>query len=77
MPLYIFKPIIFDTLLRVKPGVGNELQLTDAIQKIISLNGNVHAIKFQHTDDCIDTGTPENYFHAINVSYKESTRKQK
>lgn len=74
MPLYIFKPQIFDALSKIRSGVGNELQLTDAIQKIISWNGDVRAIKFQHTDDCIDTGTPENYFHAIEVSYKESTR---
>jgi len=72
MPLYIFKPKIFDALLKIKPGVGNELQLTDAIQEIIDLSGDVRAIKFQHTNDCIDTGTPQNYFHAINISYKDS-----
>lgn len=74
MPLYIFKPKIFDALLKIKPGVGSELQLTDAIQRIIDLKGDVHAIKFRHADDCIDTGTPENYFHAVSVSYKDSTR---
>jgi UTP--glucose-1-phosphate uridylyltransferase len=73
MPLYIFKPKIFDALLKTKPGVRNELQLTDAIQKIISWRGNVFAVKFEHADDCIDTGTPENYFHAIKISYNEST----
>jgi len=72
MPLYIFKPKIFDALLEIKPSIGNELQLTDAIQRIINLKGDVRAIKFQHSDDCIDTGTPENYFHAITISYNDS-----
>lgn len=74
MPLYIFNSHIFDALSKIKPGVGNELQLTDAIQKLISWNEDIRAIKFQHSDDCIDTGTPENYFHAISISYKESTK---
>lgn len=74
MPIYIFKPKIFDALLEIKPGVGNELQLTDAIQKIISSNGDVLAIKFRGQDDCIDIGTPENYFHAISISYNDSKK---
>lgn len=74
MPIYIFKPEIFDALLDIKPGVGNELQLTDAIQKILSKNQNVLAMKFARSDDCIDIGTPENYFHAISVSYKNSKK---
>ncbi len=75
MPIYIFKPKIFDALSKIKPGVGNELQLTDAIQKILNLNHNVMAMKFSNSNDCIDIGTPENYFHAISVSYKESKKK--
>lgn len=74
MPIYVFKPKIFDALSKVKPGVGNELQLTDAIQRIINLKGNVMAMKFPRSDDCIDIGTPENYFHAISVSYKDSKK---
>lgn len=72
MPIYIFKPKIFDALLKIKPGVGNELQLTDAIQEIINSKGDVKALKFPRSDDCIDIGTPENYFHAISISYKDN-----
>ncbi len=74
MPIYIFKPKIFDALSKIKPGVGNELQLTDAIQKILNLEHNVMAMKFSNSDDCIDIGTPENYFRAISVSYKNSKK---
>lgn len=76
MPIYIFKPRVFDALLGIKPGIGNELQLTDAIQRMIDAGGNVCAVKFRGVDDCIDTGTPENYFHAISVSYRDSIRVQ-
>ena len=34
----------------------------------------VKAMKFSRDDDCIDIGTPENYFHAIAVSYKDSKK---
>jgi len=36
---YILKPEVFDLLERTEPGVGNELQLTDAIKKLSSVRG--------------------------------------
>ena len=77
MPIYIFKSNIFDALLKTKPGIGNELQLTDAMQKILKSNQNVMAMKFSNSNECIDIGTPENYFHAITLSYKNSSNKNK
>ena len=41
MPIYVFNSKIFDALLEIKIGIGDELQLTDAIQKIISSGGDV------------------------------------
>ena len=35
MPVYVFEPEIFDALRRTGPGVGGEVQLTDAIQRLI------------------------------------------
>ena len=77
MPIYIFKPTIFDVLLKTKPGVGKEIQLTDAIQKMIKNKKNVEAIKFLGKNDCIDIGTPENYYLATCISYKDSIDKKK
>ena len=74
MPIYIFDQKIFDALSKTKQGKGKELQLTDAIQKMIKSKNKVHAIKFSKIDDCIDIGTPENYFHAISISYKDSKK---
>ncbi len=77
MPIYIFKPSIFNVLLKTKPGVGKEIQLTDAIQKMIKDKKNVEAIKFLGKNDCIDIGTPENYYLATCISYKDSIGKKK
>lgn len=77
MPIYVFKPAIFDVISELSPGVGNEIQLTDAIQKVISLGHDVMAMKFPGIDDCIDIGTPENYFHAISVSYRDTRKPDK
>ncbi len=71
MPLYAFTSKIFDALKSTKPGYRNELQLTDGIQKVIKLGETVNAIKFNKADDCIDIGTPENYFKALTISYKD------
>jgi len=75
MPIYIFNSMIFKSLLKTKEGVGKELQLTDAIKKMIKEKRKICAIKFLKSDDCIDIGTPENYFHAITISYNESKKK--
>lgn len=75
MPIYIFNSKIFSTLSETKEGVGKELQLTDAIKKMIMEKQKVYAIKFSKSDDCIDIGTPENYFHAISISYNDSKKK--
>ena len=38
---YVFQPEIFDRLDAVEPGVGGELQLTDAIRRLGSVRGAV------------------------------------
>jgi len=72
MPLYAFNFKLFNALSKTKPGLRNELQLTDGIQKLIEQGGSVKAILFQNPDDCIDIGTPENYFRALQISFKDS-----
>ncbi len=72
MPIYIFNKRIFDALQVIKPGLRNEIQLTDGIQKLLEWNCNGFAIKFKNSNDCIDIGTPENYFRALTISFKDS-----
>ena len=75
MPLYAFNYTFFDSLSQTKPGLRDELQLTDGIQTMIDSGAKVNAIFFKNADDCIDIGTPQNYFRALQISFKDSENK--
>ncbi|MEM2793326.1 MAG: UTP--glucose-1-phosphate uridylyltransferase [Candidatus Methanomethylicia archaeon] len=74
MPIYIFDPVIFRALKQTGPGVGGEIQLTDAIQKLIEWGMRVEAIKLREDDVRLDVGTPETYWEALNISYLRLSR---
>ena len=58
---YILSPKLFDLLENLKPGVGGEIQLTDALSKLLILEG-LHALK---TDvDVYDCGNKLGYLSA-------------
>lgn len=50
---YVLTPEIFDVLKHTKPGKGNEIQLTDAID---TLNKKQHVYAHKFTGDRFDTG---------------------
>ena len=70
MPLYFFKPKIFDCLKKIKKGKGGEYQLTDAIQKLIETGEKVVTIPLLSTENEIDVGTAELYKKSLDFSYK-------
>jgi len=72
LPLYYFKPKIFECLRKLKPGKGNEIQLTDAIQKLIEQDEKVVAIPLNNDEIEIDVGNVESYKRALEISYKEA-----
>jgi len=59
---YVFVPEIFDCLKRTAPGFGNEIQLTDAICRLLK-NQPVYAYKFKGKR--YDTGDILGYIEAI------------
>jgi UTP--glucose-1-phosphate uridylyltransferase len=73
MPVYGFDNKIFDYLKQIEPGKNNEIQLTDAIQKLIENNHTVNALR---VDDEIfwDVGTPDAYWYALNESHTFSEK---
>ena len=71
MPFYFFRSSIFDALEKTTPGYGGEIQLTDAIQKLIESGKNVVAIKIDE-ETILDVVTPESYWNALNLSFKSS-----
>jgi len=70
MPIYIFHPVVFKALEKTNPGKGGEIQLTDAIQKLIEWNLKVCAVQLSPDDVRLDIGNPETYWEALNLSYR-------
>ncbi len=61
MGRYVFTPDIFDAIARVKPGVGGEIQLTDAIALLLDEAG-VYGYPF--SEGRFDTGNKLDYLRA-------------
>jgi UTP--glucose-1-phosphate uridylyltransferase len=53
---YIFSPVIFDMIRRVKPDERNEIQLTDAIQFMCDEGRRVLAVKLTPEEKRYDIG---------------------
>jgi UTP--glucose-1-phosphate uridylyltransferase len=53
---YVLTPNIFPALERTTPGVGGEIQLTDALREILRTGGRIYAHEFTGTR--YDTGDP-------------------
>ena len=68
LPVYAFKPVIFDALKRTNHGYNSELQVTDAIKTMIDNNEKITAMKIKQK--WFDIGTPQRYLDALNYSFK-------
>lgn len=62
---YVFAPNIFDHLAETKPGKGGEIQLTDAIRRLIAQGGKVQGIILGAKERRFDIGNFESYFRAF------------
>jgi UTP--glucose-1-phosphate uridylyltransferase len=71
MAMYAFHPIIFKALEETKPGKNGEIQLTDAIQKLVDWDLKIYAVKLDKNYRHLDIGSPERYWEALELSYKQ------
>ncbi len=62
---YVFSPLIFDMLRGVKPDAHNEVQLTDAIQRLCEEGRRVLAVKLPPTEKRYDIGNFPSYFETF------------
>ncbi len=69
MAMYAFHPVIFKALEATKPGKNGEIQLTDAIQKLVEWGLKVYAVKLDKTYAHLDIGSPERYWEALELSH--------
>jgi UTP--glucose-1-phosphate uridylyltransferase len=71
MAMYLFNPVIFRALQATNSGVNGEIQLTDAIQKLVDWGHKVYAIKLDSSYSHLDIGSPERYWEALELSYRQ------
>jgi len=74
MAMYVFRPVIFKALEATKPGINGEIQLTDAIEKLVEWGLKVYAVKLDSSYDHLDIGSPERYWQALDLSYRQFCR---
>lgn len=67
--LYVFNPEIFDALNSTPKGVGEELQLTDGIQRLIDSGHKVMAVELDKDGMWLDVGSPKSYWDVLNRCY--------
>jgi UTP--glucose-1-phosphate uridylyltransferase len=62
---YIFSPVIFDMIRRVRPDKRGEIQLTDAIQFMCEEGRRVIAVKLSSAEKRYDIGNFPSYFESF------------
>lgn len=68
--IYVFSSSIFHTLEGTIPDINGEIQLTDAIQKLIDNKCAVYALQLGRNKTRVGTGDPDSYWSLL-----ESTRR--
>jgi UTP--glucose-1-phosphate uridylyltransferase len=62
---YIFSPVVFDMIRRVKPDRRGEIQLTDAIQYLCEEGRRVMAVRLSPDEKRYDIGNFPSYFESF------------
>jgi UTP--glucose-1-phosphate uridylyltransferase len=62
MGRYLFTPAIFDEIDRTEPGVGGEIQITDAMSRLM---GREDLLGFTFSEGRFDTGNKADYLRAV------------
>ena len=75
MAMYVFQPVIFEALEATKAGKNGEIQLTDAIQKLVDDGLKVYAVKLDKGYMHLDIGSPERYWEALELSHKQFSKR--
>ncbi len=70
MPVYVFDSVVFKALEAIAAGFGGEVQLTDAIQRMVDWGLNVYTSFLGQGEVRLDIGSPDSYWEAQNLSHK-------
>jgi len=62
---YVFSGSIFEALAKTEPGKGGEIQLTDAIRRVLREGGKGIGIRLSHEERRFDIGNFQSYYQAF------------
>jgi UTP--glucose-1-phosphate uridylyltransferase len=62
---YVFSPAILDALAETPPGKGGEIQLTDAIRRLLKAGGKGIGLRLDQDERRFDIGNFQSYFRAF------------
>lgn len=62
---YVFSPAILDALAETPPGKGGEIQLTDAIRRLLQAGGKGVGLRLDRGERRFDIGNFQSYFRAF------------
>ena len=75
MPVYVFSEDIFTALSDIGPGRDGELQLTDAIQRLVSTGQPVIGVLLRPDEIMLDLGSPETMIQALRLTMQHASGK--
>lgn len=70
--VYAFDSAIYQAIEETPPDMRGEVQLTNAIQKLIDQKHSVYAVELNSRERRLDIGTPESYLEALNLKLRSS-----
>jgi UTP--glucose-1-phosphate uridylyltransferase len=62
---YVLEPVIFDAIRRIKPGVGGELWLTDALRLLLKEGHEIICVRLRKGERRLDIGGFLSYYQAF------------
>jgi UTP--glucose-1-phosphate uridylyltransferase len=65
--VYAFSSRIYQAIEETPPDANGEVQLTNAIQRLIDQNHSVYAVELSSEEKRLDIGTPQSYLKALNL----------
>jgi len=68
--IYIFSSRIFESLRHTEFDDRSELQLTNAIQRLVRNGLSVYAVKLKQGEKRIEIGTPDTYWKAMKTTFR-------
>lgn len=67
--VYIFKPSIYAKIEGLEPDEGGEIQLTNAVQRLIDEGYKIYALELEYEEKRVDIGTPISYKKTLATTY--------